>query len=201
MKKYTLLFVATLAAFSAFGQIAIDSSTIVTLDKYEKKFRNFWSGDMENVKFFLLEKTDSGQTKKFVRLEIESKQWETVGISSGTSFGNRNTWAVGVSKFETLNKNTSIIELSKIEYAVFLGQLDALYKKKLKFPEPEFETKYFYQIGDRIVLSLQFSPDKQEKRWVYGLSLDGAGFEIMGYDFDLMAQKLVSFRNKMNGTQ
>ncbi|MEZ4892810.1 MAG: hypothetical protein R3A50_09805 [Saprospiraceae bacterium] len=195
MKTPLLLILIGILCLECYGQQEVKFTTTEVLDSYEKKFRH-WGGENEIVRFMVIRRTTGEVSEVYAQCEVENKDWEVVGKSSGFA-GGSNGWAIGVSDVQKLAQRKGVIQFSATDFNTLISYLNQ-YLVITKSGDPEFDKTWSATFSGRFSFSLSYSPSRPSK-WVYILSVDDANFEIPADDSLEMVKKLAGFRKFLQG--
>ena len=191
MKNYFILVFLGQFISQINAQTPVQYSVTEILDKYEKKFRH-WGGDNETIRFLIVRKVVGVDTTIYAQCEVENKDWEKTGQSTGLAVGSNGGWAVGIGDFEKVENRKGIIRFTTQDYMnliSYLNQFLTLTNSK----EPDFDKTWTANFNDRFSISLTYVQSRIAK-WSYILSIDGANFETYSADSVEMIKKMAGFR-------
>jgi hypothetical protein len=172
--------------------MAIQYTTTEVLDKYEKKFRH-WGGDNETIRFLVLKKITGKDTTIYAQCEVENRDWQKTGQTSGLAVGSNGGWAVGVNDIEIIEKRKGIIRFTSADFIALIGFFNQFIGIN-RSGDPKYDKTWTAVFDSRFSISLTYDQARMLK-WAYVLSIDGAFFELPADESIDMIKKLAGFRS------
>ena len=187
--KYNILFVALLISITTLkSQMAVTRSVTTVLEKYENKWQH-WGGDAETIRFAAVKYISDQDSNVTMQIRVTNKDWEKTSMPSGAAWGGGNSWAVGVSQTQTLQKRVGLIVLTKAEATALYDFENEMFVKS-NANGPLNETTWSIVFGERFVASVTYNG-----KWKHTWTIDDASFDIPDLEVIPMFKKLRSVLN------
>lgn len=184
--KCIILFVVLIANINSLkSQMAVTRSVTTVLEKYENKWQH-WGGDAETIRFAAVKYISDQDSNVTMQIRVTNKDWEKTSMSSGVAFGGGNSWAVGVSQTQTIQKRVGLIVLSKAEATALYDFENEMYVKSNSVG-PVNETTWSIVFGERFIVTATYNG-----KWKHTWTIDDASFDIPDFEVIPMFKKLSS---------
>ncbi|MCA0236627.1 MAG: hypothetical protein LCH81_09615 [Bacteroidetes bacterium] len=189
MKYFFLPFLFFLGISTVKSQIKMVRSVTTVLEKYENKWQH-WGGDAETISFAAVKYVSDADSTVTMQIRVTNKDWEKTSMSSGAAFGGGNSWAIGISSTEMLQKRTGLIVFTKPEAQALYDFENEMFVKSNQTNLPVNETTWSLTFGDRFVVSATY-----DGKWKHTWTIDDARFQIPDFEVLPMFKKLKSVLN------
>jgi hypothetical protein len=190
MKYKVLLIVLLACATTLKSQMAVTRSVTTVLEKYENKWQH-WGGDAETIRFAAVKYISEQDSNVTMQIRVTNKDWEKTSMSTGGAFGGGNSWAVGFSQTQTIQKRVGLIVLTKAEATALYDFENEMYVRS-NADGPANETTWSMIFGERFVVSVTYNG-----KWKHTWTIDDASFDIPDFEVIPMFKKLRSVLNLM----